>query len=89
MAENNISRTEGISYRSRLVAALLAFFLGYFGAHRFYVGKTGTGILQIVLTFCFGIGAIWALIDFIMILVGSFRDKEGKLVYKWLDDNSL
>ena len=33
-----------ISRKSRLVAFLLAFFLGMFGAHRFYVGKTGTAI---------------------------------------------
>lgn len=41
------------SPKSRLVAALLAFFLGEFGAHRFYVGKTGSAIVQILLSFSF------------------------------------
>ena len=69
-----------ISPKSRLAAALLAWFLGVIGIHRFYVGKVGTGILMIVTLG--GLG-IWALIDFIMILVGSFRDKEGRLLINW------
>jgi TM2 domain-containing membrane protein YozV len=56
---------------------LLAFFLGVFGAHRFYVGKIGTAILMILTLG--GLG-IWSLIDFVMIAVGSFKDKEGKVV---------
>ena len=69
-----------ISPKSRLAAALLAWFLGIFGIHRFYVGKVGTGILMIVTLG--GLG-IWALIDFIVILVGSFKDKEGRLLVNW------
>ena len=53
---------------------LLAFFLGALGAHRFFVGKIGTGILQLLTIGGFG---IWALIDIIMIIVGSFKDKAG------------
>jgi TM2 domain-containing membrane protein YozV len=68
------------SEKSRLAAALLAWFLGVFGIHRFYVGKIGTGILMILTLG--GLG-IWALIDFIVILVGSFRDKEGKVLSNW------
>lgn len=63
-----------------LPAFLLSFFLGIFGAHRFYVGKIGTGILQVVTLG--GLG-IWAFIDFIMIIIGKFKDKEGKLLTKW------
>ena len=55
-----------------LPAFLLCFFFGFLGAHRFYVGKIGTGILQIVTLG--GLG-IWALIDFIMIIIGKFSDK--------------
>lgn len=55
-------------------AALLCFFLGAFGIHRFYVGKIGTGILMILTLG--GLG-IWTLIDLIMIIVGSFKDKDG------------
>jgi len=56
-------------------AALLCFFLGGLGVHRFYVGKIGTGILMI---FTLGGLGIWVIIDFVMILTGSFKDKEGK-----------
>lgn len=76
-------RNSNASPKSRTVAALLAFFLGCLGIHRFYVGKVGTGILQIFLTCCFGIGWIWALIDFIIILCGNFRDKDGRLISDW------
>ena len=68
------------SDRKRLPAFLLCFFLGGLGIHRFYVGKIGTGILQILTLGGFG---IWVLIDFIMIIVGSFRDKEERLLLEW------
>jgi TM2 domain-containing membrane protein YozV len=58
-----------------LVALLLCFFLGMLGAHRFYVGKIGTAILQII---TFGGLGIWVLIDLIMIIVGKFTDKQGQ-----------
>lgn len=65
------------SQHSKGVLALVCFFLGYFGIHRFMVGKVGTGILMIL---TFGGLSIWVIIDFIMILAGSFRDSEGRLV---------
>ena len=68
------------SPKSRLVATLLCFFLGGLGIHRFYVGKVGTGILYLFTGGLFGIGA---LVDFIMILCGSFTDKEGKFLTNW------
>ena len=60
--------------KSKVAAALLCFFLGGLGVHRFYVGKVGTGILWL---FTFGLCGIGALVDFIMILVGAFKDKQG------------
>lgn len=63
-----------------LPAALLCFFFGFLGVHRFYVGKVGTGVLQM---FTFGGLGIWALIDFIMIVVGSFRDGNGNVIDSW------
>ena len=63
-----------------LPAFLLCFFFGIFGAHRFYVGKIVTGILQLV---TFGGLGIWTLIDFIMIIVGAFTDKKGDKITQW------
>ena len=74
-----------ISPRSRLVALLLCFFLGALGAHRFYVGKVGTGILMLLTLG--GLG-IWMLIDLILIVVGSFNDKEGRRVFRWTEPGS-
>lgn len=54
---------------------LLCFFLGTFGIHRFYVGKVGTGVLQLL---TFGGLGIWTMIDFIMIVVGAFKDGDGR-----------
>jgi TM2 domain-containing membrane protein YozV len=65
--------------KSWLVAVLLCFFLGALGVHRFYVGKIGTGILQLITLG--GLG-VWVLIDFIVILVGKFTDKEGRPLAK-------
>ncbi|GMT49092.1 MAG: hypothetical protein IEMM0008_0631 [bacterium] len=69
-----------ISSQSRLVILLLCFFLGWLGVHRFYAGKIGTGILCAA---SLGVGGILWTIDFIMILVGSFRDKDNKLLKNW------
>ncbi len=68
------------SPRSRTVATILAGFLGVFGAHRFYVGKTGSAVVQ--LCTLGGLG-IWAIVDFILVASGSFRDAEGRLVSSW------
>ena len=68
------------SPKSRLAAFLLAWFLGVFGIHRFYTGKIGTGILMIVTLG--GLG-IWVLIDFIIIVIGNFKDKEGRVLANW------
>lgn len=69
-----------ISDKSRLATSLLAWFLGVFGVHRFYLGKIGTGILMFLTLGGFG---FWALIDFVMAVAGAMRDKEGKLIKNW------
>lgn len=61
-------------------ANLLCFFLGVFGAHRFYVGKVGTGILQLITIG--GLG-LWTLFDFILIIVGAFTDSDGNKITEW------
>lgn len=68
------------SDKSRSIALVLGLVLGMFGAHRFYVGKIGTGILQ--LCTMGGLG-IWYLVDNILIAAGGFRDVEGRLVSRW------
>jgi len=85
-----------ISPKSRLATTLLAFFLGGLGVHRFYIGKTETAIVMLIL----GIGGaattwlivgyiflttveIWALVDFCFAVTGRMRDKEDRLIQKW------
>lgn len=75
-----------LSSRSRLVALLFCIFFGVFGVHRFYVGKIGTGVLMLVTLG--GLG-IWMMIDLILIAAGSFRDKENRRVYRWMEPGSV
>lgn len=85
-----------VSPKSRLATTLLAFFLGEFGAHRFYIGKIGTAVVMLVLaiigiaTVWFFVGiaflvavGIWALVDFIFAVSGNMKDSEGKLITNW------
>jgi TM2 domain-containing membrane protein YozV len=85
-----------ISPKSRITATLLAWFLGIFGAHRFYAGKTGTAVAMLVLgivgvaTVWFFVGTIfliavgiWAFVDFIIAVTGNMGDREGKIIRKW------
>jgi len=58
--------------KSQVVAILLALFLGVFGVHRFYLGYTGIGIIQLLTAGGFG---IWALIDLIRIIIGDLKPK--------------
>lgn len=86
----------GISPKSRLATTLFAFFLGQFGAHRFYVGKIGTAVVMLLLTIVgwatfwiiigfvpLGIVWIWQLIDFIMAVAGKMKDSNGLPIEKW------
>jgi TM2 domain-containing membrane protein YozV len=68
---------KAISDKSRGTTAVICFFLGGLGIHRFYVGKIGTGVLWLLTAGLCGIGTI---VDFIMILCGSFTDKNGAYI---------
>lgn len=72
-------RTE-ISPLSRGVALALSITLGVFGAHRFYAGKVGTGLLM--LGTLGGMG-LWYLYDLILVGSGEFRDAENRVIYDW------
>jgi TM2 domain-containing membrane protein YozV len=65
--------------KSNLTALILCFFLGWLGVHRFYVGKTGTGVLMLL---TLGGLFVWNLIDFILICCNKFPDSKGYLLAK-------
>ncbi|MGM9878776.1 MAG: NINE protein [Bacilli bacterium] len=69
------------SDKDRLVVTLLTL-VGSLGIHRFYVGKVKTGVLYLLTGGLLGIGV---LIDFVMVVCGSFTDKEGKFIFFWTD----
>ena len=78
--------SSGPSERSRMVALLLCLFVGWLGAHRFYVGKIGTGILMTLTLGGFG---IWVAIDLIFIVCGIFRDKKDQRLFRWFEEGSV
>ncbi len=74
------------SNKSRLILVLLTLFLGGIGVHRFYAGKLGTGILQLLLTLSFfglPIVGLWVFIDFLVGALGGFRDGDRRLIAAW------
>ncbi|MCQ2149839.1 MAG: NINE protein [Bacteroidales bacterium] len=79
---DSIESTKQTSRKSRLVAAILCWFFGCFGVHKFYVGRVGAGIAMLLTLG--GLG-IWAFVDFIIILCGNYKDKDGKVLLTWLD----
>lgn len=66
-----------VSDKKGVVALLLALFFGYLGLHRFYTGYVGLAILQLLTA---GGCGIWALVDIIMLVMGKFKDADGKVV---------
>lgn len=61
--------------KSHIAAMLLTFFLGYFGVHRFYLGYTWQGIVQILTLG--GFFGLWVMIDFIRIIIKDLKPKNG------------
>ncbi len=71
----NAKQIPGVfSKREWLIALLLSVIVGTLGVDRFYLGKLGTGILQLI---TFGGLGIWTIIDIILIAVKKLDDKEG------------
>jgi TM2 domain-containing membrane protein YozV len=65
--------------KSWMTTLLLCLFVGTLGVHRFYVGKTGSGVAQLLTV---GGCGIWTLVDLIMILTGKFTDAQGRPLLK-------
>lgn len=74
------------SDKSRAIALTLGAVLGPLGAHRYYVGKTGTGVLQ---TLTLGGLGLWWVYDMILVTFGAFRDAEGRRVKYWTEDEAF
>jgi hypothetical protein len=73
-------RADDESEYTRLPVFVLCIFLGWIGLHRFYVGKIGTGILQLV---TLGGLTLWTLYDLIVIVFGTFTDADGRKIVRW------
>ena len=84
ITQPTVSQTTNINEpKSKVAAALLAFFLGAFGVHNFYLGYTNKGVAQLLITILsLGmlsiVSGIWAFIEFILILTGSIKDPSGQ-----------
>ncbi len=68
----------GTEQRSKLVAALLAFFLGTFGIHNFYLGYTNRAVTQLLLTVLSCgmlaiVSQVWAIIEMVQLLTGTIN----------------
>jgi TM2 domain-containing membrane protein YozV len=71
--------------KSKAVAALLCFFFGGLGIHRFYTGQVGLGLALLLTTFFLGwtivwllVTFVWVVVDFVLILTGSVKDQHGR-----------
>ena len=69
--------SKGHSEKSRITAALLAIFLGGMGAHKFYLGKTGIGIVYLIFCWTF-IPSIIGFIEGIVYLTKTDEEFEEK-----------
>jgi TM2 domain-containing membrane protein YozV len=61
--------------KSQLTALLLCLFIGILGIHRFYLGYTWQGVVQLLTLGGFG---VWAFIDLIRIIIGDLKPKDGE-----------
>ena len=86
-SDTTLNKLEGKNW---VATMMLCWTLGAFGAHRFYTGKTGTAWAMAIMTLtCWlaPISAIWAMIDGIMIAIGSWNHDDGSELYErinWL-----
>ena len=63
------------SEKEWITTLLLCLFLGGLGIHRFYTRYTVIGIIQLL---TLGGCGVWSLVDLIMIIIGNYKDADGK-----------
>ncbi len=80
IAPTEVSSPDGYKYRNKTVAGIYGIFLGSLGIHRFYLGYTTIGIIQIIVTIATsGVGGMWGFVEGILILSDSINeDAEGR-----------
>ena len=66
--------TSAAGNKSKTTALLLCLFLGGIGVHRFYLGYTLFGVIQLL---TLGVGGIWTLIDLVRLITGDIKDSQG------------
>lgn len=74
------SISSGGSSKSALATIFICLFFGWMGGHRFYVGKTKSGLLYL---FTFGVFTLGWIFDTFRIILGNFTDKNGDYVSNW------
>ena len=72
--EEDRGRKPATQESKKVVAGILAILLGGLGVHKFFLGYTTAGIIQLVLGLCFGIGALIGIIEGIIYLTKSDED---------------
>lgn len=77
VAQNGTSASHDSSEKEFWPVFILCLLFGYLGVHRFYVGKTVSGVFMI---FTLGGLGIWVIVDLVLLLIGNFDDSNGKFV---------
>lgn len=66
--------------KDKTTIILVCLFLGGIGIHNFMMGETKKGIFKIIMAFCFYLGSIFALIDLVKILMGTYVVDPNKII---------
>lgn len=74
--ENKSAVISSMQFKSPTTALILAIFLGCLGVDRFYLGKTGSGIVKLLT--CGGVG-IWTFIDWFLVTNATKKTNYAKL----------